>query len=94
MTSGETVGVPVSVGVNVAVDITVGVMLGIGVIVEIAITLLPNLQLARTKTEYRKYMNLFATMTTSKIVALLSYYLSLHAPNYGLSGVTPYKTLI
>lgn len=72
MTSGETVGVPVSVGVNVAVDISVGVMLAIGVIVEIAITLFPILQLARTKTEHRKYMNLFATMTTSKIALFLS----------------------
>ena len=63
------------------VDVTVGDMVEIGVIVEIAITLFPILQLARTKKDNTRNTNLFATMITSVIVSSLCLYLNIHAPN-------------
>jgi hypothetical protein len=65
--------------VNVIVG--VGEIVGIGVIVEIAITLFPILQLARTKQDHKKSMNLFVMMITSVIVSLFSLYLNFPTPN-------------
>ena len=54
-------------GVTVTVDVVVGDRVGIGVSVEIAITLFPILQLARTKENHRRNKNLFATIITLMI---------------------------
>jgi hypothetical protein len=68
-------------GVTVTVSVAVGDSVGVGVIVEIAITLFPILQLARTKKDHTKSKNFFAMMTTSAIVSLLSLYLNIPTPN-------------
>ena len=81
MTSGETVGVPVGVGVKVAVGFNVEVGEGIGVMVETVITLFPIVQLTRSEKDHMRNKNLFATMITSVIPSLLSWYTNIHAPN-------------
>jgi L-lactate permease len=83
MISAGTVGVPVWVGVNVAVSVAVDVSEGIGVIVEIAMTLFPILQLARTKKDHKRSKNFFFTMINSVIIYLLSLYFAIQRPtNY------------